>query len=95
MTDFNVIVDEQALAATLEGIPYPGEYFEVIYPTERGLSSTITLPLFPAVRTLFRSATYTIARAYIGAVETSDEQCGAISNAYDNGDLIEYERVYP
>jgi hypothetical protein len=67
-------VDEDALQKTLEGIPEPDQYYEVVYATSKGLPSSITSSLFPAVRILLETSTYTIARIYIGNIISSEEQ---------------------
>lgn len=88
-------VDEQSLRESIEGVEHPGHYFEIVYKTQQGLPRSISLKLFPAVRTLFRTPLYTIARCYIGAAVSGDAQYDAINEPYIDGSIIDYERVYP
>lgn len=91
----NANVNETTLAASLEGIPEIGHYYEIVYKAEAVASVYLPLNLFPAVRVLFRSGTFTIARVYIGREVTTDEQSDLISKLYVDDDILDYERVYP
>jgi len=94
---FPVLLDELALRESLKGIEETDHYFEVIFKTELGLPKSVNLNLFPAVRTLFRTSTYTIARFYIGATAAvdSEAQYDAISKAYDDWMIIDFHHVCP
>lgn len=91
----NANVNETVLAESLEGIAEIGHYYEIVYKAESIASVYFPLSLFPAVRVLFRSGTYTIARAYIGDCVTREEQSDHISELYCNADILDYERIYP
>jgi hypothetical protein len=91
----NAGVNETALVESLEGIPEIGHYYEIVYRATAIASVFLPLNLFPAVRVLFRSGMYTVARAYIGRDFTTDKQSDHISELYRDGDILDYERVYP
>ena len=71
-----VHIDYDKLNASLVGIPCPEHYFEIVIkdPTQRSqfpVLSKFPLTLFPAVRTLFQTDSFLIARVYIGAEKVS------------------------
>ncbi len=92
MPNFNphATLDEQALTASLEGIECPEHYLEIMYSTNNGLLDKFALPLFPAIRILFRSDIFTIARVYIGNREMSSHQDKVLHDAYVADDIEAY-----
>lgn len=88
------LLDEGALKETLEGIPHPECYVEIVYLTQDGLPETFTLKKFPAVRTIIKTPSHTIARLYLGAKNTTEEQMVTVINAYRNRRIMNYRYMW-
>lgn len=89
------LLDEIALKETLEGIPCPDEYYEVVYLPELGLPDTFSLKLFPAIRTIIKTPSFAIARVYIGADRASDDQIRTMVTALQSQWIVSFKREWP
>jgi hypothetical protein len=88
-------LDEAAIAASLEYGPDPKCYYEIIYgSSEKDVPAHFPLKLFPAVRVLFKTDTYTIARVYIGRDLPSREQRKAMADVLIKC-LFDYDLICP
>lgn len=89
-------IDKERLEQTLEALPLPDHYFEVMArtrKTQKLFSAINRSRVFPAARRIFETDNYTLARVWVGADLVSAEQFQVIKSLYMDDVIVEYTHI--